>query len=181
MQLSKNMIRYEMIEKRNNLDIQQVVYKSNLIINKLTSLREFQISKFILLYLDFKNEVSTKNLLDACLCQNKRIAVPYVISKEKGNERMVASEVKDIKKEFAVGSYGILEPKRDYIREIDVNHIDLVVVPGVAFDFNLNRIGYGAGYYDRFLKNSNKNSFKIGIAYDFQVVDNLPSEKNDIP
>ena len=81
-------------------------------------------------------------------------------------------------------AYGILEPSNDELF-IDPNDLDLIVVPGVAFDKNKGRMGYGAGYYDRYFNKINEKYYrkinKVALAYDFQIIDEVPMDKNDVP
>ena len=76
---------------------------------------------------------------------------------------------------------GILSPKKESYKPINTSSLDLIVVPGVCFDRNGNRIGRGGGYYDRFLKSVSKKTILIGLVFDFQVVSNIPYDKKDIP
>src|SRR3989338_3616519 len=84
-------------------------------------------------------------------------------------------------KEFKPKTFGILEPKESYQREFNPDKLDIVIVPGIAFDKNGHRIGYGYGYYDRFLKTIRKETLKIGLAYDFQLIEKIPEERHDVP
>ena len=68
-----------------------------------------------------------------------------------------------------------------YIREFNPDKLDLVIVPGIAFDKKGHRIGYGYGYYDRFLKTIKKKAVKIGLAFDFQLIESIPEEEHDVP
>jgi 5-formyltetrahydrofolate cyclo-ligase len=71
-----------------------------------------------------------------------------------------------------------LEPKKNYIKEVSIESIDLIIVPGVVFDRNGNRIGHGMGYYDRLLKKSH-NIPRIGLAFEFQIVKKIEAEEHD--
>ncbi|MDP4107760.1 MAG: 5-formyltetrahydrofolate cyclo-ligase, partial [Bacillota bacterium] len=71
--------------------------------------------------------------------------------------------------------------KAEKIRKIQPSKIDLVVVPGVAFDIRRNRIGYGGGYYDRFLKKTSFACFKVGLAFEAQIADEVPIDRYDVP
>ncbi len=82
-------------------------------------------------------------------------------------------------KELSIGSYGILEPRTEKIRKTRVEDIDLIIVPGVAFDKKGNRIGHGKGYYDRLLDKT--NATKIGLAFEFQLLKEIPTDKHDLP
>ena len=75
--------------------------------------------------------------------------------------------------------YGILEPDED-INPIEVDAIDLVILPGLAFDNKGGRLGYGGGYYDKYLSNISDNAVKVALCYDFQVIDTVPMEEHDI-
>ena len=77
------------------------------------------------------------------------------------------------------GNYGILEPKHT-TPKIDENLIDLAFIPGLAFDKRGGRVGYGGGFYDRFMNNMRKEAKKIGLAYNFQILDEVPMEKHDL-
>jgi 5-formyltetrahydrofolate cyclo-ligase len=79
------------------------------------------------------------------------------------------------------GVFGILEPRKESARIFNPEEIDLVIVPGVAFDEHRNRIGFGAGFYDRFLESVRPSCAKIGIAFEFQIYDEVPVEEHDIP
>jgi 5-formyltetrahydrofolate cyclo-ligase len=93
---------------------------------------------------------------------------------------MAAMEVFDLKDDLEVGAFGILEPKKKYAEEINPKNIDLAIVPGVVFDKRMNRIGYGAGFYDEYLKLLRPECVKIGLAYDFQVKEKIPFDDHDI-
>ena len=81
--------------------------------------------------------------------------------------------------DLKISSYGILEPKKDKIKNISSDKIDLIIVPGVAFDLKGNRMGHGKGYYDRFLNLVKSTS--IGLAFEFQIIENIPVESHDKP
>lgn len=80
-------------------------------------------------------------------------------------------------------SFGLLEPKNQFIEngDTEVPSIDLTIVPGVAFDTNLNRVGYGKGYYDRLLSLTVPGSYRLSIAFAEQVFESVPTDEHDIP
>lgn len=165
-----------MIHQRNNLSQQQVIENSGVIIQKLRNTAEYKESQNILFYVSYDNEVFTHSLIkDALEASDKTVLVPFT---DKKNHRLSPMEInrwKDLKR----GSYGILEPPSNN-KTIDPAAIDIILVPGVAFDLEGNRIGHGAGYYDTLL-GSSPSASHIGLAFDFQVVDKLPAEKHDVP
>jgi len=177
----KKALKDTIFEKRKALSKIEITEKSSKIKEKLFSLDEFKKSKNILFYVSFNNEVDTietiKELLKNKEENKKNIIVPYV---EKNNPMLQLSELKDFT-DLEPKTFGILEPKKDKIKKFNAKKVDLVLVPGIAFDKNGHRIGYGYGYYDKFLGRLNKNTTKIGLCYEFQLIEKIPKERHDIP
>jgi len=177
----KKLIRIEALAARNLLKKEEVEYRSRIISKKLEELDGFNNSNLVMCYLDFKNEVITGYFIEKCLKSGKRVAVPKVFTTPQGQREILASEIYDVENDLEKGFYGILEPKIETTREIDPGEIDLAVIPGTAFDMSGNRIGYGAGFYDRFLKRVKRNCLKVGVAFDLQIYEHVPADQNDIP
>jgi 5-formyltetrahydrofolate cyclo-ligase len=177
---TKNIIRKEILKARGLLSSEEVQQNSSIITNKLTATEEFMNSKLIMCYMDFRNEVKTDEIINKCLETGKRIAVPLVLNKIDGQREMMACAVSNFKKEMKSGAYGIQEPIRELVCDVWPEDIDLVIVPGVAFDERGYRIGYGAGYYDRFFRMTRKDCKKIGIAFEMQIVKQIPYEEHDV-
>ena len=137
------------------------------VMNKIESLPQFTEAKNILLYNALPDELPTECMLNRWDCL-KSLFLPVV----DGNNLVIKRYNKDAVK---VGAFGIIEPEG---KEVDSKIIDFIIVPGVAFDRNLNRLGRGKGYYDRLLSES--NAFFAGIGYSIQVLDNIPVEEHDI-
>lgn len=126
-------------------------------------------------YANFQNEVITGGIMLYLFEQGVRVAVPKVISP--GTSLMRAFEIRDVIDDLEKGTFDVREP-REACKQIGENEIDLVIIPGIAFDENGNRIGFGKGYYDRFLK-KNKKAFRVALAYDYQVLRGVPTTKSD--
>lgn len=173
----KRLIRDKILSLRKSQTADEIIRKSNKIKEKLFELPEFINSNTILFYVDTRNEVKTDFMIREALKLKKRTIIPVSNKKEKN---LILSELKDFDKELEAGNFNILEPKKEFLRTINSNEVDLVIVPGVAFDKMGNRIGYGKGFYDNFLKNLGKDLKTIAIAYDFQIVDKIPITCNDI-
>ena len=174
----KQTLKQQILQQRDSLSKKEIMERSYAIKNSLYSLREFIEAKSIMLYVSFNNEVDTQGIVKELLGKNgKTIVVPYVL---KYNLMLQASELRDFN-ELEQRTFGILEPKDLYKREYNIDRLDLVIIPGVVFDRTGHRIGYGYGYYDRFLKTLRKETLKIGLAYDFQIVGKIPEEKHDVP
>ena len=108
----------------------------------------------------------------------KRIGVPISVPKTK---ELLVSELMDFDNELDIGPYNILTPKDEYVRIVSPNLVNLVLVPGVAFDKGGYRVGYGGGYYDRFFSKLNNDVIKIGLCYEIQLLPKVPTDTYDIP
>ena len=144
---------------------------SKKIINSLISLDIFKRSNTIALYVPIKNEVDLMPLLEI---KGKRFLFPRV---ENGTKKLSFYEAKN-SDDFEKGSFNIPEPKTT-LPKIEIENIDLFLVPGVAFSEKCERIGYGGGFYDSTLKYKSRNSYTLGIAFDFQIVEEGFSEPFD--
>jgi 5-formyltetrahydrofolate cyclo-ligase len=174
----KQELKDNIFRKRNSLTKTEAEQKSIRIKENLLSLDEFKRSENIMFYISFNNEVDTQNFIKELLRnKGKNIIVPFVV---KGESILQLSEIKNFD-DLEPKTFGILEPKENKILKFNPDNLDLIIVPGIAFDRNGNRIGYGHGYYDRFFKNLKKNVKKIGLAYDFQLVDKIIPHEFDIP
>ena len=183
MEEKKRKIRQEFLKKRNNLSRDEIKSKSEKIEKELFSLPEFQRAKTVMFYVSFRSEVETEKMTRNALKLKKKIVIPVV-----HGEKIVVSEIKNLKKELTKGSFGIKEPKKEFRRRVNQKEIDLVVVPGVVFDKSGGRLGYGRGYYDRFLRSKSIRSRMsrsrqcalIGLAFDLQIARKIPLVKGDM-
>lgn len=178
---NKRIIRKSILDARNRLTDDEIMRNSLIIAERMFGLEEFRKSHLIMCFMSFGSEVRTDSLIERSMALGKRIAVPMVVKDCDRHGEIIACEVKNPCAELEKGTYGILEPKKDCIRCVSPESIDFVVVPGIAFDVRRNRLGYGAGYYDGFLKKVRKDCVKVGIAFDFQVLEKIPAEEHDIP
>lgn len=170
---ARESLRKRILKRRNREPEDLRRKKSRKIKKRLFSLEEFKKAHTILFYYSKGSEVETREMMEEALLQRKRVLLPKV----KGRE-IYLGEIKDLKKDVEKGSFGILEPKETPKRATPKG-IDLVILPGIAFDLEGGRIGYGLGYYDRFLKRLPKKVSFIALAYDFQIVNSLPGERYD--
>lgn len=174
----KKRIRKEIITKRDALSENEINLKSNLIKDKLFHTNEYINSKTIFGFISFGSEINTHTLIEEIINDGKKVGVPYTYPKEK---IMIVSEIKNLKNDLEIGNYGILTPRESELKPINPKDIDLVLVPGLAFDKKGYRVGYGGGYYDRFFEKINENAIKIGLAFDLQLVEENPRDRFDIP
>lgn len=172
----KSVIRKEVLKKRDEIDIRSRKEKDLLIKQKLFSLPAFRSANIIFYFASFGSEVSTLTQIKEVLGLGKRVVLPAV---DKNANGLRLYEIKDLS-ELSPGVMGILEPTLREGREADINSVDFVVMPGVAFDSVCNRIGYGAGYYDKLLSRLKKNIPLVAIAYEEQIAHSIPAEPHDI-
>lgn len=169
--LLKKRLRKKISQKRDILLKKKIIKNSAIIKKILFETNEFKLAQNIMFYVSFKSEVVTYDMIRESLQKGKRIFVPITKLKEK---KLIISEIKDFDKELELSTYGILEPKEEFQKIYNLNLLNLIVVPGVAFDLKGNRIGYGGGYYDKFLRSISPKVYKIGLCFECQIVKNIP-------
>ena len=174
--LVKSNIRKDILYKRNSISQSEIVSTSKIINDRVISSKEYQISQTIGAYYPIGSEVKTFDIIRHSIENKKNIALPRVIdSTEIKFFKVIEDKFEQIK--FTKGKYGIYENSTS---NTIINKIDLLIIPGIAFDMNGNRIGYGKGYYDRYLSLGNANCI-MGLAYETQIVNNIPNNEHDIP
>ncbi len=169
-----------MIQWRMALDQQARVRMSRAAQEHIIASDWFREAKTILLYIAFRGEVRTQMIATAGGAAGKRLVLSRVEKEPRG---LVLHAYSGDPNTLVRGAYGIAEPHPDW-PVVAPGEVDLVVVPGVAFDRRGNRLGYGGGYYDRMLpdvKAANPAAKLVGLAYGFQIVPELPREEHDIP
>ena len=174
----KKQLRKEIIAARMSQVDSEAAEKSASIAEKLRSLPEFQNAKLIMFYLDFRKEVATGEIIRQCLEEGKRVVIPITDTK---NIRLIPSEIIDYPGDLTPGTWGILEPKSECVRPVEPTKIDFVVVPGVSFDTSGNRLGYGGGFYDRFLRRLRPDAAFAALAFELQIQDDVYPEAHDYP
>ncbi len=157
---------------RNNITESEIQYFDEIIFSKLVNLRIYNDAKTVLIYVSFGSEVDTKKIIDFSLECGKTVAVPFCY----GN-RMEFYAIKS-SDELIPGKYGI--PTADITNRVSINDFNdaLCIVPALSFDLQGNRLGYGGGYYDRFLEYHSVKT--IGLCYSRCIHPHLPAEDYDI-
>jgi len=174
--VTKDEIRKELLTRRLGLSDRQVSSKSDAICRRLIEDRFFVAASVVGLYWSFKNEVLTRSIFLAAVSDGKRVGFPVV----RTADRTIVYVRVDNPSQMTVGTYGIMEPRLVEERVIPAEEFDLIVVPGVAFDTRGYRIGYGGGYFDRFLAGSRVTATRAAPAFDIQIVDRVPRKMHDI-
>lgn len=171
----KDSIRKQIIEQRDSIDINTKNQYDKNIFNSLVKSEWYKKANTIFAFVSFKSETDTHEIIKYAIQDGKTICVPRIKSKQKGIEIFKIDSFDQLEK----GYFGILEPLESCIA-VDSKDIDLILMPGVAFDRQGGRLGYGAGFYDRFLSNMSNSVDKIAVAYHFQVLDNIPMDEHDV-
>lgn len=161
------------LQKRNSLREKEIIEKSSAIKERLFSLPEFLNAKKILFFVGIKSEVQTKEMIAEALALGKTIAAPQ---SDFEKQKMKAIQINSLgcleEKKF-----GLLEPRGG--SEIPGEEFDLVILPGIAFDEQCKRLGYGKGFFDKFLRGTRKNAAKIGLAFECNIEKSIPSMSHD--
>lgn len=176
--LSKHIIRKQLLVERRKLLPETIEENSNKITDFLLNLDIYQHSKNIMLYISTKYEVQTQGIIKAAQKDKKRIFIPLIIRRD---NKMLPSLVCDFEKELSRGDLGIVQPKREFYRIYPPGVLDLVIVPGVAFTIRGCRLGRGGGYYDQFLTQLSEKAISVALAFEMQILDNIPCTEKDIP
>lgn len=177
----KARLRQEILKQRDGLSEMEQQAKSERIVRRLLDCACYQQAKKLLCYVSYKSEVRTIWLLKQALSDGKQVYCPKVQGRD-----MDFYRIEDVK-ELAAGYRGILEPaatiERCFLPEAENNRV-LMIIPGAVFDAHYHRIGYGGGYYDRYLARCEKKLvtaclYKAALAYELQLVAQLPVQAHD--
>jgi 5-formyltetrahydrofolate cyclo-ligase len=170
-------LRREKLAARNKLTPAEIKRKSRKIAGWLFALPEFKNAATIMFYVSFANEVNTHDMISEALKLNKRVVVPKIGK----NASLTIKEIKDFKRDLKKGCFGILEPRHSKRRSINKRKIDLAVVPGICFDLEKGaRLGFGRGFYDRFLSGCHPHTTLIGLAFASQLTEKIPCTRQDV-
>ena len=174
--LTKAQLREQMRDRLKRQGEEEKQRKSLAVWQKLSRVTAFRKAAMVCSYVSLSYEVQTWQMIEAMLSQGKRVAVPAV---EKTTDELAVFEIRDPRQELSPGAYNVPEPVASARRPVALESLDLVLVPGLAFDRRGNRLGTGKGYYDRFLARVPERVPCVGLAFSFQVLDCLPTEAHD--
>ncbi|MGM0651259.1 MAG: 5-formyltetrahydrofolate cyclo-ligase [Bacillota bacterium] len=176
MKKQKKELRKKVISERDQLTKKDLAEKSRHIADNLFSLPAYHHANTIMYFISFGTEVDTRPMVEETIRQGKVALAP----KPRPQERiMIPSRILDWDRDLVTGAYNIPEPKEEALRPYHPWEIDLLIVPGVAFDLKGNRLGYGGGYYDRFFELLKKDTPLVALVFELQVVPEVPVEEWD--
>ncbi len=176
-EVEKDVIRREMLKRRQSYLSQTIHDLSRIIGTRLLEMKEYKVASTISSYVSKENEVDTRWIISEALAAKKQVLVPFV---DISSHSLNFSEIRDPQKELVSGTFSVLEPKVSFRRPASLEDSDLNLIPGVAWDERGFRIGYGGGYYDRCLTKLKRRVPCVGLAFDFQVLPQLPISVVDV-
>ncbi|WP_339133679.1 MAG: 5-formyltetrahydrofolate cyclo-ligase [Candidatus Electrothrix sp. GW3-4] len=174
----RDILRKERLAARDELEVGQRRSKSEQVQAQLLEQGIIRDARHLLVYVHFRSEVETLSLIGQCLREGKIVSVPVTLREE---SRLLAVQITDPVTQLRPGCYGIPEPRAEQVAQARVEPaaIDVVLVPGSVFDPLGGRLGYGGGYYDRFLSQDAAQARRVGLAYALQMVEQVPMEAHD--
>lgn len=171
----KEILRKKIIEQRKNKNHFEINQSSKIIFEKIISNDLYKKAQIIMLYSALPGEIILDDLINQALKDNKTVCVPYLHKNFSTMDAAVISDISDL----VLGKFNIKMPKIENLKIINPINLDLIFVPGLAYDKNGYRLGFGGGYYDKFLLKSSNANF-IGVIYDEYILNEIPIEKHDI-
>lgn len=173
----KSKLRYDYLLIRDRLEPALRHAYSSAILSKIKKLEDYHDAKVVMFYLSYGSEVVTDAMINEVLADGKDVAVPVI--QNPGDGIMTAVKISHLEDCYEQ-VYGIRQPEFNEDEVVDKNDVDLIFVPGIVFDSYGYRIGYGKGYYDRWLDGTDIAK-RVGLAYEVQLIDKLPNGKYDLP
>jgi len=174
---NKSALRQKMRAARDALSPAEIEEKSERIAERVLAHPAYAGAASVMFYASFGSEVRTDALIKRALADGKAAAVPVCLP----DRRLLPSLIRRFPEELSPGRFGVPEPRAGFLRPASPADFDLIVVPGVAFDRRGYRLGYGAGCYDRFLRETRPGAVFVGLAFELQLVDDVYPEPHDVP
>ncbi|MCM8806126.1 MAG: 5-formyltetrahydrofolate cyclo-ligase [Candidatus Omnitrophica bacterium] len=169
----KNEIRKNILKKIESITESEFIEMNKKIFENFLALSEYKNCWTLMSYVSFDREPETISIIKDALSKAKSVCIPKI---EWKNLSMVPVQI--FNEDDIDFSQKIPQPLSDTV--IKIEEIELIIVPGIAFDRNCNRLGRGKGFYDRFLSQC-KNAIKVGLAFDIQIIENVPTSEHDVP
>ena len=173
--MTKNQLRQELKKRLSQMSEEQRIVKSKSACQNLISLNQFKQASTIMVFLSFDNEIETAEIILHAWQMGKVVAAPKVLSEK---SHMIPIEINSLDKDIVADSLGVPNPTHG--TPVPICEIDFVITPGLGFDRDCNRLGRGAGYYDRFFSDKAMRGFKCGLAFSEQLVESVPVTASDV-
>jgi len=172
----KSHLRRTVVSRRGALPAEEVARRSAAAAGYLFSLPEFAAAQTVMFFVSFGSEINTLPMIEQALAEGKRVLAPRA---DPGRHCLTPCEIHSPERDLLPGAHNIREPNST-CPAIPLDQVELVIVPAAAWGENGYRIGYGAGYYDRFLRRV-PHALKVGLGLEMQVVSGAPHEQHDLP
>ncbi|MGB9712020.1 MAG: 5-formyltetrahydrofolate cyclo-ligase [Dissulfurimicrobium sp.] len=169
-------LKKSILSKRDGLSPDVIFRKSGRIAEVLDSIPDYRDAALPFIYVSFRSEVATHGLIKERLAKGLAVAVPFTDIK---NKRIIPFLIRNWERDLGPGSYGILAPDPSRAEAVRPGLLDIIIVPGSVFDRRCGRYGYGGGYYDRFLAQEALCALRIGLAFQLQLVKEMPLAPHD--
>lgn len=143
---------------------------------QLSDFANFVEAKIPLLYIENKNEVPTRGIIDTCIRSDKILVLPVI---NMNKFKLTLKKIDDMDADLKPGPEGILEPDADRCKTVPVDRVDIAIIPGIAFDEKGGRIGIGNGYYDRLIPKLAATTRKVALAFEAQIIQQVPMQAHD--
>ena len=169
-------LRKQVLARRDTLGEAERKSLSECITARLLTLDAFRTAGSVMAYVGFDSEIDTARFVAETLSRGKTLVLPRV---ERGNRSLKLHEVRDPENQLEAGVWGIRQPRADLCPEIPAAQIEFVLVPGVAFTRSCQRLGYGGGFYDRFIGSLARRPALVAAVYALQVLPELPMSETD--
>ncbi len=173
--MDKKMLRGIYKKKRDALSFDEIYRRSKVVCDKFFDTQEYKNAERIFTYINIKSEFAASIVAERAFSDGKEVFVPVMTGVP---HEMVFVRIKELS-ELKENKRGILEPKLDFKKVLPSNEKTIIIVPALAFDKRGFRLGYGGGFYDKYLS-ENKSLKNIGLAFDFQIADELLCDENDV-
>ena len=173
--LDKKKTRQRVLQQRRAFSATEKTPAEQRMLKFLQSWDVFRQAKTIHIFISKTDEPDTSPIIESAWESGKTVAVPCVVP---DSFELFHSQLKSFE-DLSSGALGVLEPSPEGRIAMNPESFDLVIIPGVAFDRQGGRLGYGKGYYDRFLEQT--TAFRLALAFNFQVLEKVPTEKHDVP
>ncbi len=176
--LNKKELRKKVLEARDKISDEELNCRSKVILEKVKEIDEFKKSKTIMIYVSYGKEINTHDFISECISMGKNVITPIC---RYSDRTLILGKTKSFPEGFNMTKYGILELEPNECEQIDPKDIDLIIMPGVAFTKQGDRMGYGGGYYDKLLSKASDKLVTIAPVLQEFIFDEIPIEAHDIP
>ncbi|WP_152801243.1 5-formyltetrahydrofolate cyclo-ligase [Alkalibaculum sporogenes] len=175
--MNKKDLRGKVLELRNSISDEEILNRSTILMNKIKKMEVFNDSKTILIYVSFDKEIDTHDMIKDCLKIGKNVVTPICNTKDR---TLILGKTSMFPEGFHKTKYGILELDPKECDHVNIKEIDLIIMPGVAFTKKGERLGYGAGYYDKLLAQKSLHTITVAPVFEEFIFEDIPTDKHDM-